>query len=127
SVVSLAPAWAIIQLIDHGLTGHSYTLIVFLVAVSVLGSAADSLASVLQSYLRALISQAIMYDLRRQLFGRMLKQSVSFFTRSRTGDVMSRLSNDVSGVQDVVSGTVFDAVSNLGMFVATLILMLAQN
>src|SRR5579871_2483999 len=127
SVVSLAPSWAIIQLIQHGLTGHSYALIVFLVAVSVGGTAADSLAGVLQSYLRAQISQGIMYDLRRQLFGRMLKQSVSFFTRSRTGDIMSRLSNDVGGIQDVVSGTVFDAISNVGMFVSTVIFMLAQS
>src|SRR5579864_1253399 len=54
SVVSLAPAWSINELIKRGLTGHSYALIVFLVAVSVLGTAADSLAGVLQSYLRAL-------------------------------------------------------------------------
>src|SRR5437588_3226448 len=127
SVVSLAPSWAIIQLISRGLPGHNYMLIVLFVAVSLVGTAADSLASVLQSYLRSLISQGIMYDLRRQLFGRMLKQSVSFFTRSRTGDVMSRLSNDVGGIQDVVSGTVFDAISNVGMFVATIIFMLAQS
>jgi ATP-binding cassette, subfamily B, bacterial len=127
SVVSLAPQWALIQLIQHGFTGHNYSLIVFLVAVSLLGTAADSLAGVLQSYLRAQISQAIMYDLRHELFGRMLKQSVSFFTRSRTGDVMSRLSNDVGGIQDVVSGTVFDAISNVGMFIATIVFMLAQS
>ena len=127
SVVSLAPSWAIIQLIGKGLPGHSYGLIVFFVAVSVLGTAADSLSSVLQSYLRALISQGIMYDLRRELFGRLLRQSVSFFTRSRTGDIMSRLSNDVGGIQDVVSGTVFDAISNIGMFVSTVIFMLSQS
>jgi ATP-binding cassette, subfamily B, bacterial len=127
SVVSLAPAWSIQQLISHGFTHFKYELVVFLVGVSLLGTAADSLAGVLQSYLRALISQAIMYDLRRELFGRMLKQSVSFFTRSRTGDVMSRLSNDVGGIQDVVSGTVFDAISNLGMFVSTVVYMSLQS
>lgn len=127
SVVSLAPAWSIQQLISHGFTHFRYELVVFLVAISLLGTAADSLAGVLQSYLRALISQAIMYDLRRELFGRMLKQSVSFFTRSRTGDVMSRLSNDVGGIQDVVSGTVFDAISNLGMFISTVVYMSLQS
>jgi len=127
SVVSLAPAYTTTQLINVAFHGTSYSLIVVLVAISFAGVAADSLASVGQSYLRALISQGIMYDLRRQLFGRMLKQSVSFFTRSRTGDVMSRLSNDVGGIQDVVSGTVFDAISNVGVFTATVIYMLHQN
>ncbi|HEX6488953.1 MAG TPA: ABC transporter ATP-binding protein [Candidatus Dormibacteraeota bacterium] len=127
SVVSLAPAWSIQQLIQHAFTNFSYGLIVFLVAVSLLGTALDSLSGVLQSYLRAQISQGIMYDLRHELFGRMLKQSVSFFTRSRTGDVMSRLSNDVSGIQDVVSGTVFDAISNIGMFTAAVIYMAVQS
>ncbi len=127
SVVSLAPSQVIRLLVDQALPGKSYSLIVLLVAISLGATAADSLAGVLQSYLRAVISQGIMYDLRRQLFGRMLKQSVSFFTRSRTGDVMSRLSNDVSGIQDVVSGTVFDAISNLGMFVSTVVFMMVAN
>ena len=127
SFVSLAPAWSIQHLIQIGFTHFDYKVVVFFVVVSVVGTASDSLAGVLQSYLRSLISQGIMYDLRRQLFSRMLKQSVAFFTRSRTGDIMSRLSNDVGGIQDVVSGTVFDAISNAGMFASAVIYMLLQS
>jgi ATP-binding cassette subfamily B protein len=68
-----------------------------------------------------------MFDLRNQLFGRMLSQSVAFFTRTRTGDVMSRLSNDVNGVQSVVSDTIFSLINNLVVLGSTVALMIAYD
>ena len=127
SAVSLLQPYTVTLLIDKGFKGSSFAFVLFLVLLGLLGTALDSLAGVLQSYLRAIISQGIMFDLRRELFSSLIKQSVAFFTRSRTGDVMSRLSNDVNGIQDVVSGTVFDAISNLGIFVITVIYMLSVN
>jgi len=82
-------------------------LIGILVGSSLLGG----LIGVLQSYFSNRISQSIMFDLRNQLFDRVLKQSMAFFTGTRTGDVMSRLSNDVNGVQSVVSDTIFSLVN----------------
>jgi len=76
-----------------------------------------------QSYIEAGISQGIMFELRRQLYDRLLGQSVGYFTESRTGEVMSRISNDVAGIQDVVSKAVFGMASNLLVLPATLVLM----
>ena len=95
------------------LHGNGVTVVALLVAVMIVASLAGGLVGVVQSYFSNTISQGIMFDLRNQLFARMLRQSVSFFTRTRTGDVMSRLSNDVNGVQSVVSDTVFNLVQNL--------------
>src|SRR5437879_5592269 len=97
----------------------SALVILALVAASVAGG----LIGVLQSYFSNRISQSIMFDLRNQLFGRMLSQSVAFFTRTRTGDVMSRLSNDVNGVQSVVSDTIFSLINNLVIIASTVFLM----
>jgi ATP-binding cassette subfamily B protein len=61
-----------------------------------------------------------MFDLRRQLFGRLLQQSVGFFTSSRTGDLLSRMNNDVGGIADVVSDSIFGVVSSLVVALSTL-------
>src|SRR2546430_3859682 len=68
-----------------------------------------------------------MFDLRNQLFDRVLKQSIAFFTATRTGDVMSRLSNDVNGVQSVVSDTIFSLVNNVVILASTVVLMFALD
>ena len=59
------------------------------------------------AYLRTAISQGVMLDLRTQLFERLLDQSLGEVTDRRSGDAMSRISNDVAGVEGVVSDTVF--------------------
>jgi ATP-binding cassette subfamily B protein len=124
SIISLVPAYVTKTLIDSALKpGGSYRLVVLIVAFGVAAALVDGLLGVLQSYFRTLISQGIMYDLRNQLFDRLLDQSVAFFTKSRTGDVMSRIQNDVGGVQSVVSDTLFSLVSNVFMLSSTLIFM----
>src|SRR3977135_1640088 len=107
----------------HGGFGFVALLIALLVGSSLLGG----LIGVLQSYFSNRISQSIMFDLRNQLFDRVLKQSIAFFTATRTGDVMSRLSNDVNGVQSVVSDTIFSLVNNVVILVSTVVLMFALD
>src|SRR6266851_6428592 len=129
AAVGLVPAIVTRTLIDyldprrHGHVSFVLVLILALVAASVAGG----LIGVLQSYFSNRISQSIMFDLRNQLFGRMLSQSVAFFTRTRTGDVMSRLSNDVNGVQSVVSDTIFSLVNNVVILASTVVLMFALD
>src|SRR5229473_2829254 len=129
AAVGLVPAIVTRTLIDyldprrHGHVSFVIVLILALVAASVAGG----LIGVLQSYFSNRISQSIMFDLRNQLFGRMLSQTVAFFTRTRTGDVMSRLSNDVNGVQSVVSDTIFSLINNLVVLGSTVALMIAYD
>ena len=128
SLTSLVPAWVTKTLIDTALRpGGNYGFIVVVVLAGVAAAVADGLLSVLQSYFRNLIAQGIMFNLRNQLFDHLLKQSIAFFTKSRTGDVMSRIQNDVNGVQSVVSDTIFDLVSNLFMVLTGLAFMIALD
>ncbi len=75
--------------------------------------------------LSAQISQGILFELRHQLFDRLLDQSLGFCTKSRSGDVLSRMGNDVNGVQDVVTETLFGLARNLLVTISTLALMLS--
>jgi|SRR5712692_107991 len=123
STVSLVPALVTKTLVDNLRPGADYRLIAFVVLAGVAAVTIDGLLGVLQSFVRNLIAQGIMFDLRNQLFDRLLDQSVAFFTKSRTGDVMSRINNDVAGVQNVVGDTVFNVISNVFMLATTLVLM----
>lgn len=98
-----------------------------IVGAGVGAAIAGGLIGMLQSYLSTSISEGIMYDLREQLFGRLLKQSVGFFISSRSGDLLSRMDNDVAGVEDVISDTVFGLVTSAIVLVTTLALMLSLD
>jgi ATP-binding cassette subfamily B protein len=101
--------------------------LVLLVSAGVGASLAGGLIGVLRTFQQTAISQGIMFDLREQLFDRLLLQSVGFFTSSRSGVLLSRMCNDVGGIQDVVSETVFGLVSDVVTVGSTLALMLALD
>ena len=72
-----------------------------------------ALNGVLQSFLSNSISQSIMFDQRRRLYGHLSRMSLSWFTSNRTGETLSRISNDVSGIQGVISDTMGSVAGNL--------------
>ncbi|MGH7912199.1 MAG: ABC transporter ATP-binding protein [Candidatus Dormibacteraceae bacterium] len=124
ALLGLVPA-QVTKLLVNGLSARDITfatvweLVLALVVAALLGGA----IGVLQNWFSNRISQSIMYDLRTGLFEHLLRQSVAFFTRNRTGDVMSRLTNDVNGIQSVVSDTIFSLVQNIVVIVTTLVYM----
>jgi ATP-binding cassette, subfamily B, bacterial len=128
AALGLVPAAVTKDLVD-GLSRGSidFRMILLLIGALVVSAIAAGLVGVLQAWLSNRISQGIMYDLRNQLFGHMLRQSVGFFTRSRTGDVMSRLTNDVNGIQSVVSDTVFNLVQNVVFLATAIVYMVALD
>ncbi|TMD64440.1 MAG: ABC transporter ATP-binding protein [Chloroflexi bacterium] len=128
AALGLVPALVTQHLINY-LTGRpgQFSFVALLIGLLVGSSLLGGLIGVVQSYFSNRISQSIMFDLRNQLFDRVLKQSIAFFTATRTGDVMSRLSNDVNGVQSVVSDTIFSLVNNLVILVSTVVLMFALD
>ena len=128
AVLGLVPALVTKTLIDRALRpGGSFAFVAEVVLAGVVAALAGGLISVLQAYISNSISQGIMYDLRNELFGRLIRQSVGFYTRSRTGDVMSRIGSDVSGVQNVVSDTVFSLVQNVVVVATTVVYMVTLD
>jgi ATP-binding cassette, subfamily B, bacterial len=91
-------------------------MIAIAVATGVLG--------VIQTLLSNQVGQRVMHDLRAAVFRHLQKLSLAFFTRTRTGEVQSRISNDIGGVQNVVTNTATSIASNVTTVVATMIGML---
>src|SRR5215467_5725656 len=124
SALGLVPALVTKTLIDRVLRpGASFETVALVVVAGVLAGLGEGFLGVLRSYIQNVIAQGIMYDLRNQLFGRLVDQSIAFFTRVKTGDILSRLSSDVSGIQSVVSDTLFSLLTNAFLIGSTVVLM----
>src|SRR5260370_22515144 len=83
--------------------------------------------SVGQTYLNATVGQQVMRDFRVRLYAHLQAMSLRFYTATRSGEIISRLTNDVNGVQSVVTDTFSSVVSNLIIVLSTLALMLRLN
>jgi ATP-binding cassette, subfamily B, bacterial len=91
-------------------------MIAIAVATGVLG--------VIQTLMSNQVGQRVMHDLRAAVFRHLQQLSLAFFTRTRTGEVQSRISNDIGGVQNVVTNTATSIASNVTTVVATMVGML---
>jgi ATP-binding cassette subfamily B protein len=100
--------------------GLLYELVGTMVAVATVAGA----IGVWQTYLTSVVGQRVMQDLRNQLYAHLQKMSLRFFTGTRTGEIQSRLANDVGGVQSVVTNTASSILSNGVTVLSTLVAML---
>ena len=84
---------------------------------------ATGVLGVLQTWLSNVVGQRVMHDLRAQVYRHLQRLSLAFFTRTRTGEIQSRIANDIGGVQTVVTNTATSIVSNVTTVVATVVAM----
>jgi ATP-binding cassette subfamily B protein len=123
SLVSLVNPFLIRAIIDdalpHGRTGLLALLALGMIVVSVLNSS----FSVSQTYVSTKVGQRVMHDLRTAVYSHLQRMSLSFFTKTRTGEVQSRIANDIGGMQATVTTTATTLVSNLTTVVASIIAM----
>src|SRR5688500_57456 len=123
SVVGLAPSYIILKIIDDALIGDDPGQLNSLVFLMLIAVGLTSFSGVAQSYLSQSIGQSVMFDLRRKLYRHLTGMSMRWFTSMRTGEVLSRVSNDVGAVQGVVSDTFAGVVGNTITACTTLALM----
>ncbi|MDX1417570.1 MAG: ABC transporter ATP-binding protein, partial [Candidatus Promineifilaceae bacterium] len=125
TIISLISPLLFRQMIDVAIpTGDSQmiTLLAFgMMAVPLV----NGIIGVFQRWLNSQIGEGVIYDLRRELYAHMQNMSLRFFTKTRTGEIMSRLNNDVIGAQRAISDTAVTFISNLVKVIATLVIMFA--
>ena len=103
------------------------SLLVLLTAGMVAVAAVTSVLGVVQTWISTQIGQRVMHGLRTDVFAHLQRQSIAFFTRTRTGEVQSRITNDIGGMQSVVTSTATSIASNLTTTVATAVAMAALS
>ncbi|NGM83498.1 ABC transporter ATP-binding protein [Paenibacillus sp. 7124] len=119
SVLGLLPPLLIQQIVDHALPDKDLRLLVLLVAGSLAATVASGLLGVLQSYLNAFISQNIIFDMKNQMYRHLQGMPLQFFSNVKQGEVITRMTSDISGIQGVFSGTIVNFASNLLMLITT--------
>jgi ATP-binding cassette subfamily B protein len=106
-----------IKKLDFGLLN---LFVILMIAIPIV----SSLIGVGQSYLNNKVGQSVMRDLRAALYAHLQAMPLRFFTETRTGEIQSRLSNDVGGIQSVVTDTAASVTSNVAVVASTIIAML---
>jgi ATP-binding cassette, subfamily B, bacterial len=127
SVVAMASPFLLREVIDVALPRQDVTLLVWLVLGMVAVAAITSVLGVVQTWISTTVGQRVMHQLRTGVFAHLQRQSMSFFTRTRTGEVQSRITNDIGGMQGVVTSTATSIASNLTTAVATAVAMVALS
>ena len=104
--------------------GPDLNLLWILAAIMTSIAIVNGIMGVVQTYITNKVGQNVMRDLRDAVYAHLQGMSLGFFTSTRTGEIQSRVSNDVGGIQSVVTSTLTDTISNTVIFLSTLVAML---
>jgi ATP-binding cassette, subfamily B, bacterial len=111
------------DVLDDAIPNDDDTLLAVLVAGMIGVSVATGVLGVGQTWLSNVVGQKVMHDLRAKVYRHLQRLSLAFFTRTRTGEIQSRIANDIGGVQNVVTSTATSIVSSVTTVIATVIAM----
>jgi ATP-binding cassette subfamily B protein len=127
SLVSVATPFLLREILDVAVPEGRTGLLSLLALGMILGAVLTSVFGVLQTLISTTVGQRVMHDLRTAVYGRLQRMSLAFFTRTRTGEVQSRIANDIGGMQATVTSTATSLVSNLTSVVATIVAMVVLD
>ncbi|MGX1128887.1 ATP-binding cassette subfamily B protein [Streptomyces glaucescens] len=127
SVVSVATPFLLKAILDVAIPQQRTGLLTLLALGMILSAVLTSVFGVLQTLVSTTVGQRVMHDLRTAVYGRLQRMSLAFFTRTRTGEVQSRIANDIGGMQATVTSTATSLVSNLTGVIATIVAMIALD
>ena len=127
STVSLAQPFLVRHVIDEALPRQDVRLLLVLVGAMLAVAVATAAIGVVQTWLSTSVGQQVMHRLRSDLFAHLQRQSLDFFTRTRGGEVQSRLVNDIGSMQGVVTQTATSIAANVTVVAGTAVAMVALS
>jgi ATP-binding cassette subfamily B protein len=127
SLVGVVSPFLLRAVIDTALPDRNVQLLAFLVAGMIAVAAVTSALGVVQTWISTKVGQQVMHGLRTSVYAHLQRQSIAFFTRTRTGEVQSRITNDIGGMESVVTSTATSIAANLTTAVATAVAMVALS
>ena len=123
AVLGVIPSFLLVAVLDTAIPENDVRLLTLLVAGMILIPIVTGAIGVCQTLLSNRVGQAVMHDLRTSVYRHLQRLSLAFFTRTRTGDVQSRIANDIGGIDTVVTSTATSVLSNVTTVIATIIAM----
>jgi ATP-binding cassette subfamily B protein len=123
ALLSMVSPFLLRAVLDKGIFHHRHALLTELVAGMIAIAIASAVFSVWQTYLSNQVGQRVMHDLRAAVYRHLQRMSLAFFTRTRTGEVQSRIANDIGGLDSVVTTTATTIAQNATTVIASLVAM----
>lgn len=123
----MLPAWYTKLIIDEAIPRHDYRAVALYVGVFVLAAFAFNALSAFETYLEQFVGQRVIYDLRNALYGHLQSQSMSFYDSNQTGQLMSRVTNDVSQVQFFLTQGIARLVNTIATVAIYLVVLVALD
>ncbi|MFJ9848459.1 ABC transporter ATP-binding protein [Streptomyces sp. NPDC101150] len=127
SLVAVASPFLLREILDVAIPGRRTGLLTLLALGMIVTAITTSVFGVLQTLVSTTVGQRVMHDLRTAVYAKLQRMPLEFFTRTRTGEVQSRIANDIGGMQATVTSTATSLVSNLTSVVATIVAMVALD
>lgn len=127
SLLGVLPSMLTGRIIDEGFIGGNFNKLVMLIAASFVVLVLTGLVGLLQSYLGSWLAQNIGKDMRIHLYGHLQKLSQDFYSSGKQGEIMTRMTSDISGVQSFVTGTLTQTIANLATLTTSMIAMFRLN
>jgi ATP-binding cassette subfamily B protein len=125
SLLNLVSPLLFRDLIDNALPNKDAARLNWLAVSLFMLPVLTGLTRVAQRYLSSAVGEGIICDLRQALYAHMQRMSMRFYTHTKTGEMMSRLNNDVSGARQAVTGTLISLVTNIVSLISTLVVMIS--
>jgi ATP-binding cassette subfamily B protein len=113
--------------LDQGILAHHSTVLTLTVVGMIVIAVITSAFGVWQTYMSNVVGQRVMHDLRAAVYHHLQRMSLAFFTRTRTGEVQSRIANDIGGLDNVVTTTATSIAQNATTVIAALVAMCLMN
>ena len=123
ALLATIPAFLLREVLDVAIPDGNVRLLTALVAGMVAIPVATGVLGVWQTLLSNQVGQSVMHDLRTAVYRHLQRLSLAFFTRTRTGEVQSRIANDIGGIENVVTSTATSVLSNVTTVLATVFAM----
>ncbi|MBP5354120.1 MAG: ABC transporter ATP-binding protein [Lachnospiraceae bacterium] len=127
STMSLYPSVLTGKILDEGIIGRNMKLLIIYIVASFGLTLASNLIGVVEAYVNTWIAQHITYDMRNQMFSHLQRMSQRFFTSNNQGDIITRMTSDISGVESVITNTFRNILSNSITLVVALVMMFQKN
>ncbi|MGH7716783.1 MAG: ABC transporter ATP-binding protein [Vulcanimicrobiaceae bacterium] len=121
SVLGLLPPLFTKWLIDDAIPQHSLHLALFYVGAMIASAILAGLIGVVQGYLNSYVGEGIMRDIRTSLVSHLHRMPISFFSNTKTGEIMNRVSSDVDNIDNIVTGTLVSIITNVVTIATTVV------
>lgn len=127
AALGVVPSLLTGRMVDDGLIAGNFKVLVELIIASFLVTVVSNALSLFETWLNTSIAQGIIYDMKTQMYEHFQKQPYQYFVESKQGEIVTRMTGDVNGVQSAVSTTMTNSIKNVGTIVVSVVALFQCN